>query len=63
MKQNQDSCHQHSSDKNTQAAWYVCPMHSEIRQKQPGNCPICGMTLEPEIASKEVSDNPEYLLM
>src|SRR5262249_25677144 len=26
---------------------YTCPMHPEIRQVGPGNCPICGMTLEP----------------
>lgn len=25
---------------------YTCPMHPEIRQKSPGNCPKCGMTLE-----------------
>jgi Cu+-exporting ATPase len=27
---------------------YTCPMHPQIRQVGPGNCPICGMTLEPE---------------
>jgi hypothetical protein len=26
---------------------YTCPMHPEIRQAGPGNCPICGMVLEP----------------
>jgi Cu+-exporting ATPase len=26
---------------------YTCPMHPEIRRDQPGNCPICGMALEP----------------
>lgn len=26
---------------------YYCPMHPEVRQPQPGNCPKCGMTLEP----------------
>ena len=25
---------------------YTCPMHPEIRQSSPGNCPRCGMTLE-----------------
>src|SRR5665213_674457 len=25
---------------------YTCPMHPEVRQKAPGNCPKCGMTLE-----------------
>ncbi|PYL43605.1 MAG: copper-transporting ATPase, partial [Verrucomicrobia bacterium] len=27
---------------------YTCPMHPEIEQDHPGNCPICGMTLEPK---------------
>lgn len=26
---------------------YTCPMHPEVRQHGPGNCPICGMTLVP----------------
>jgi P-type Cu+ transporter len=25
---------------------YTCPMHPQIRQVGPGNCPICGMTLD-----------------
>ncbi len=29
------------------AAIYTCPMHPQIREKQPGSCPICGMALEP----------------
>ena len=24
---------------------YTCPMHPGVEQKEPGNCPICGMTL------------------
>ncbi|MBX9964276.1 MAG: copper-translocating P-type ATPase [Burkholderiales bacterium] len=36
---------------------YTCPMHSEIRRNQPGNCPICGMTLEPVLPSLD-DDNP-----
>jgi hypothetical protein len=27
---------------------YVCPMHPEVRQDKPGNCPKCGMELKPE---------------
>src|SRR5213078_3462455 len=27
---------------------YTCPMHPEIEQEHPGNCPKCGMTLEPK---------------
>ncbi|TCU70431.1 Cu+-exporting ATPase [Bradyrhizobium sp. R2.2-H] len=38
---------------------YTCPMHPEIRQVGPGSCPICGMALEPELASLETGPNPE----
>jgi Cu+-exporting ATPase len=40
---------------------YTCPMHPEIRQPQPGNCPICGMTLEPMLPSLEEEENPELV--
>ncbi len=30
---------------------YTCPMHPQIRQPKPGNCPICGMALEPDKVS------------
>ena len=33
------------------AAQYTCPMHPQILQDRPGNCPICGMVLEPVVAS------------
>ena len=38
---------------------YTCPMHPEIRQPNPGNCPKCGMTLEPVMPEAEEQDNPE----
>jgi P-type Cu+ transporter len=38
---------------------YTCPMHPEIRQVGPGSCPICGMALEPELATAETGPNPE----
>ena len=38
---------------------YTCPMHPEVRQDHPGNCPKCGMTLEPVMPSLEDDDNPE----
>jgi Cu+-exporting ATPase len=38
---------------------YTCPMHPQIRQVGPGNCPICGMALEPEVASLDAPPNPE----
>lgn len=42
---------------------YTCPMHPEIRQVGPGTCPICGMALEPEIASADTGPNPELIDM
>lgn len=30
---------------------YTCPMHPEIRQDKPGDCPKCGMRLEPLTSS------------
>src|SRR4030088_2846759 len=38
---------------------YTCPMHPQIRQVGPGSCPICGMALEPELASLDAPPNPE----
>ena len=42
-----------------EGATYTCPMHPEIRQMGPGACPICGMALEPEIATADSGPNPE----
>ncbi len=42
---------------------YTCPMHPEIRQIGPGSCPICGMGLEPEIATADTGPNPELIDM
>jgi Cu+-exporting ATPase len=38
---------------------YTCPMHPQIRRPAPGNCPICGMALEPEMPAAEEERNPE----
>ncbi len=42
-----------------EGAIYTCPMHPQIRQVGPGSCPICGMALEPEVASLNTPPNPE----
>ena len=42
---------------------WTCPMHPEIRQDAPGNCPICGMALEPLEPSLEEGPNPELIDM
>ncbi|PKO27946.1 MAG: copper-translocating P-type ATPase [Betaproteobacteria bacterium HGW-Betaproteobacteria-9] len=38
---------------------FTCPMHPEVRQNHPGNCPKCGMTLEPLLPKLEEQENPE----
>ena len=48
-----------AADGQAGATIYTCPMHPEIRQDHPGNCPICGMTLEPVMPSLDEDKNPE----
>ena len=38
---------------------YTCPMHPQVRQMGPGHCPICGMALEPVLATAEQGESPE----
>jgi Cu+-exporting ATPase len=40
---------------------YTCPMHPEIEQVGPGDCPICGMALEPKTVSAEDEGPSEEL--
>ena len=42
---------------------WTCPMHPQIRQDHPGNCPICGMALEPLEPTAEEQSNPELIDM
>lgn len=59
--------HQHDKARQTLATSealgegtvYTCPMHPQVRQVGPGNCPICGMALEPEVATLETGPSPE----
>lgn len=38
---------------------YTCPMHPEVQQDHPGNCPKCGMTLDLKTTSAIEEDNHE----
>ncbi len=44
---------------NPTSKLYTCPMHPEVRQDHAGNCPTCGMALEPELPTDVNEDNPE----
>ncbi len=47
------------------AAMWTCPMHPHILEENPGECPICGMTLvpvEPEGAARAAPDGEREIL-
>ncbi|MBD9498906.1 copper-transporting P-type ATPase [Ensifer adhaerens] len=68
--------HHHHANQNARAAEvpgkqgsqqdgviYTCPMHPQIRQLGPGNCPICGMTLEPAVVTADTGPSAELVDM
>jgi len=51
-----------SSNQNDQRL-YICPMHPEVEQVGPGDCPKCGMDLEPKEVGAEDEGSPELVAM
>ena len=45
------------------ASKYTCPMHPEVVRDAPGSCPLCGMALEPLVATLDDAPNPELVSM
>jgi len=39
--------HEHNTEATAKETIWTCSMHPQIRQKEPGDCPICGMDLIP----------------
>lgn len=60
-------CHGAQHKKSTipagEGVLFTCPMHPEIIREKPGNCPLCGMALEPMVPSRESADNAELRQM
>jgi Cu+-exporting ATPase len=59
--------HAHDAALGIDNVSHVCPMHPEVRQDGPGDCPKCGMHLVPEAelgaqgaGSHEIADNGKY---
>ncbi|NKJ08180.1 Cu+-exporting ATPase [Rhizobium sp. SG741] len=74
MHEGHDHGHRHHHEKKPDAqvsvgpagqegVIYTCPMHPQIRQLGPGTCPICGMTLEPEVATAATGPSAELVDM
>jgi len=74
MHEGHDHGHRHHNEKKPDAqvsvrpaaqegVIYTCPMHPQIRQLGPGTCPICGMTLEPEVATAATGPSAELVDM
>ncbi|NRP87473.1 Silver exporting P-type ATPase [Ensifer adhaerens] len=72
MHEGHDHGHRHHNEKKPDAqvsvgpaaqegVIYTCPMHPQIRQLGPGTCPICGMTLEPEVATAATGQSAEFV--
>ena len=40
-------------------ATYTCPMHPQVQQVGPGDCPVCGMALEPMLPVADDDDGGE----
>jgi Cu+-exporting ATPase len=42
---------------------FICPMHPEIEADEPGDCPKCGMALEPNTVQIDAPPDPELISM
>src|SRR5256714_6600980 len=65
MNEEDGCCHNGLSHATTTphalGAIYTCPMHPEIERDGPGDCPICGMALEPKTISAETPEDDSEL--
>jgi Cu(I)/Ag(I) efflux system membrane fusion protein len=46
-----------------EASVWTCAMHPQVRQPEPGKCPICGMDLIPVESSSAEQPQPERLVL
>jgi Cu+-exporting ATPase len=55
-KRDENSATAKDEPKAKGTAIYTCPMHPEVQQDHPGDCPKCGMALEPKTATVGTHD-------
>ena len=63
LEQEQEPRATKAEDEHGRSQIYTCPMHPEIEQEGPGDCPKCGMALEPMIVTEEEEEDPELKSM
>ena len=54
--------HQHDTELAGEMIW-TCSMHPQIRQNEPGDCPICGMDLIPLVVDEDENIDPRAIRM
>ena len=54
--------HQHDTELAGEMIW-TCSMHPQIRQNEPGDCPICGMDLIPLVVDEDENTDPRAIRM
>ncbi len=55
--------HDHAEEVAGEAETWTCSMHPQIRQEEPGDCPICGMDLIPLEDEDEEGSDPAAISM
>ena len=53
---------EHDHEGDSVAEIWTCSMHPQIRQSEPGDCPICGMDLIP-VKEEDISADPDSYQM
>jgi len=52
----------HAEESHEEHSIWTCSMHPQIRQSEPGDCPMCGMELIP-LAQDELTGDPDLVMM
>ncbi len=52
--------HEHAGHEHGATIEYTCPMHPEVVQNEPGQCPKCGMNLEPREVQPDSTHEHEH---
>ncbi|WP_319502922.1 efflux RND transporter periplasmic adaptor subunit [uncultured Draconibacterium sp.] len=55
--------HEHSAEEVAGETTWTCSMHPQIRQPEPGDCPICGMDLIPLEEEQNSEIDPDAVSM